>query len=144
MCNAVVPAMMTSIENQTQVAPMSSSKRPVRGSKLVDGATALELRRTPRPAAPRDKRCARPLVAEDFTCPPTIRTRPDTASSPPSSAVPVVMVPAAPMSPPVASCPSPVTSPRIKLDLSWITAAFVALSVTGALAIPLELLRQHG
>src|SRR5262249_26447872 len=130
--------------------------------QLVDSATALALRQTTQAPAVRDKRRRRRgEPAPDLSCPPTIRTMPfesiESSTRRPASSlsvvVPVVIVP------PIASVRTalpPVQTPAtntappssrasfLKLDLSWITAVFVAISVTLALAIPLELLRQSG
>jgi hypothetical protein len=110
-------------------------------SHLVDRATALELRRTTMRTV-RDKSTARTSRPVDLTCPPTIRTMDHASPSMRPSPVPVVIVSPAP--PQGWRRGRKLNWSQIKLDLSWMAAAFVALSVTLALAIPLELLRQHG
>jgi hypothetical protein len=107
---------------------------------LVDRATALALRRTTIRAV-LDKSAARSSYPVDLICPPTIRTMNHSSPGTRFSPVPVVIVSPAPLG---LRRGRKLNWNQIKLDLSWMAAAFVALSVTLALAIPLELLRQHG
>jgi hypothetical protein len=105
-------------------------------ASFVDRATALALRRATMPGV-RDKGLSRRQSSADISRALLICTREHASSSTRRSGVPVVIV-------------SPtgrgkrLSWSQIKLDLSWMAAAFVALTVTLALAIPLELLRQHG
>lgn len=127
--------MMNLSESRSLSATMNAWKPAGLCANLVDHATALELRRATTRAV-RDKRRARTPVPMDFSCPPTIRTLDTPASAP--ARVPVVIVGKSP------AVRAPASGVAIKLDLSWLVAAFVALSTTLAFAIPLEIFRQHG
>jgi hypothetical protein len=128
--------------SQPLSAPTRSRQLPAHLlTSVVDRATAQALRRSTTPAGVRDKRGGgRCLPAPSLLCAPTIRTLPappEAASTP----VPVVIVPGQALA---LMAPSERPERRLRLDLSWMAALFVALSVTLALAIPLELFRQNG
>jgi hypothetical protein len=133
--------MMTQAHSQNLPASTPAWKHHGLATHLVDRATALELRRTTMRTV-RDKSAPRTSRPVDLTCPPTIRTMDHSSPSTRPSPVPVVIVSPAP--PQGWRRGRKLNWGQIKLDLSWMAAAFVALSVTLALAIPLELLRQHG
>jgi hypothetical protein len=122
--NAELTTMMTQAPSQNLLAP------------FVDRAASLALRRTMMPGV-RDKGLSRRRSSVDISRALIICISEHAASSARRSSIPVAIV-------------SPtgrgkrLSWSQIKLDLSWMAAAFVALAVTLVLAIPLELLRQHG
>lgn len=112
------------------------------GAQLIDRATALALRKITRSGAKaRQRACEEP--APDLACPPTIRAidMPLRVGDP---RVEVVII--APRQAIWAMAFHWVRRFLVghDVDRAWITAVAVAVSTTLALAIPLEILRQHG
>ncbi len=139
---------------------------PAFAAPPVDRETALALRRTTASSpvarqARKGRRLPRALAA--LAQSPLICTLPPEAEAEteaPKSSVPVVIVPSVPVAPKAAPETALQAAPkaaaqaerprtlslraRVQLDLSWMVAILVALFVTLALAIPLELFRQNG
>jgi hypothetical protein len=133
---------MIHAQSYSPSVPMAPRQRSAFFAPLVDRATALALRRTTARAGRGGKKHGSTPVPSGFSTP-TIRHLPAPLAAS-SIDVPVVIVPD-PSSVGVARAarPQPLLA-RLRSDLSWMTALFIALSVTLALAIPLELFRQNG
>jgi hypothetical protein len=135
------------IHAQCQPLAVPMLSRPVPApptTPIVDRATAQALRRMMTLGGVGDTMYRpRGVPALGLLCTPTIRTLPVTSEAE-STPVPVVIVPEQALAS-VASTGRPERAlDRIRMDLSWMIALFVALTVTLALAIPLELIRQNG
>lgn len=132
---------MTHAQSYSPCVPMTARKSPAFLSPIVDRATALALRRTTS-AGLCGKKQGRSTPIPSLLSSPAIHNLPATkgASSP---QVPVVIVPVAPRRDALAARHQSLLA-RLGVDLSWIAALFIALGVTLALAIPLELFRQNG
>jgi hypothetical protein len=112
---------------------MTSRKSPAFFAPIVDRATALALRRTTR-----GKKHGRSTPIPSLLSSPTIHNLPAHGAS--SLDAPVLFVPAVPRGEGLVVRP-PSSLARLGVDLSWMIALVVALGVTLALAIPLELFR---
>lgn len=128
---------MIHAQHHSPSVPMFSRQLPALFAPIVDRATTLALRRTV--AGSRDKRRCCGITVPSVVSNPRILNLPATMGAHPMD-VPVVIV-----HQPSSACEILPVGPqdqidRIRLDLSWIAALFVALSVTLAIAIPLELL----
>lgn len=136
---------MIHAQSQTLSVPMLSRQIPTLSTTpMVDRATAQALRRLMTLAGVCDTgrrpRCA---PTPSVLCSPTIRTLPVTSETE-STPVPIVIVPTQALASAAPSGRLGRCMDRVRMDLSWMLALFVALTVTLALAIPLELFRQNG
>lgn len=127
---------MINAQSNSPSLPMTSRKSSAFFAPIVDRATALALRRTTR-----GKKQGRSTPIPSLLSSPTIHNFPAHGAS--SANMPVLFVPAAPRGEALVVRPPSLLS-RLGNDLSWIIALVIALGVTLALAIPLELFRQNG
>ena len=127
---------MINAQSTSPSLPMTSRKSPAFFAPIVDRATAMALRRTTR-----GKKQGRSTPVPSLLSTPTIHNLPAKGAA--SAEAPVLFVPAVPRSEAMVVRPPSVLA-RLGVDLSLMIAIVVALGVTLALAIPLELFRQNG
>jgi hypothetical protein len=139
--------VMMNAQSTTLFASSFARQLPTLGAPPVDLATAKALRKSTAKASRHTQRRNRRSLTELFMAPLicTIPT-PEAPQEAPETK-PSVLLMATEES---AITPRPRGSlaqrlaTRIQVDLAWLTAMFVALLVTAALAIPLALFRQNG
>lgn len=136
---------MIHAQSHTLSVPMLSRQLPaLPTTPIVDRETAQALRRMMTLTGVCDtKRQPRGVPAPSSLCAPTIRTLSVTSEAE-STPVPIVIVPTQALASVAPSGRLGRCMDRVRMDLSWMLALFVALTVTLALAIPLELFRQNG
>lgn len=134
---------MMHAQSTTLFASSFARQLPALAALPIDLATAKALRKSTAKASRRTERRNRRSLMELFMAP-VIHTLPHQEAP---ETKPSVLLLATEESA-IASSPrgslAQRLSARIRVDLAWVTAMFVALSVTLALAIPLAFFRQDG